>query len=44
MSLKPEDVADAPKVAAVVQELVDKAIGYPQEPWHQWDDWAKGLE
>ncbi|KAB2943512.1 MAG: hypothetical protein K8F92_03880 [Hyphomicrobium sp.] len=42
--IKPEEAADGKKLAAAVQGLVDRKIGYPQEAWHQWDDWAKGLE
>lgn len=42
--LKPEELPDPGRVAAVVQQLVDRAIGFPQESWHQWDDWVKGLE
>lgn len=42
--LKAHEVADVRKMTAAVQELVDKALGHPQDAWHQWDDWAKGLE
>lgn len=42
--LKPGEVSDAERLLAVVQELVDRAIGFPKQSWHQWDDWVKGLE
>lgn len=42
--LKPEEVPDTQRLAAIVQELIDNAIGFPQEGWHQWDEWVKGLE
>jgi hypothetical protein len=42
--LKPEEAADDMKFAAAVQGLINREIGYPQEPWYQWDGWAKGLE
>jgi hypothetical protein len=27
-----------------VQTLLDSALGLPETPWHDWDDWVKGLE
>lgn len=42
--LKTEEIPDMGKMDAAVQGLVDKELGYPQDAWHQWDDWAKGLE
>ncbi len=42
--IKPEEAADGKRLTAAVQALVDKGLGYPQEDWHQWDGWAKGLE
>jgi len=32
------------KVARIVQKLLDDALGLPDKPWHNWDDWVKGLE
>ena len=32
------------KVARIVQKLLDDALGLPDKPWHDWDDWVKGLE
>ena len=42
--LKEEDIADRLKVARIVQKLVSGALGLPDRPWHDWDDWVKGLE
>jgi hypothetical protein len=42
--LKEDEISNDTKVAAVVQKLLDDALGLPKEPWHAWDDWAKGLE
>jgi hypothetical protein len=42
--LKKEDIADRVKVARIVQKLVSGALGLPDRPWHDWDDWVKGLE
>ena len=39
-----EDIGDRIKVARVVQKLLDAALGLPDKPWHDWDDWVKGLE
>ena len=39
-----EDIGDRIKVARVVQKLLDGASGLPDKPWHDWDDWGKGLE
>ena len=35
---------DRVKVARVVQELLDGALGMPDGPRHDWDDWVKALE
>ena len=42
--LKEDEIADQSKVAGVVQKLLDNALGLLNAPWHEWDDWAKGLE
>ena len=43
--LSPDETADSWKVAPrVVRKLVDDALKLPEQPWHDWDDWAKGLE
>ena len=42
--LKVEEISDRVKVARVVQKLLNVALGLPDKPWHDWDDWVKGLE
>lgn len=42
--LKENEVDDRAKVARVVQKLVDAGLGLPDRPWHDWDEWVKGLE
>lgn len=42
--LGPDEIDDRGKVARVVRKLLDDALGLPENPWHDWDDWAKGLE
>jgi hypothetical protein len=42
--LKEDETSDQAKVACVVQTLLDGALGLPERPWHDWDDWVKGLE
>ena len=42
--LKEEDIGDRVKVARIVQKLLNGALDLPDKPWHDWDDWAKGLE
>jgi len=42
--LKEEEIGDRVKVARVVQKLLDTGLGLPDRPWHEWDEWAKGLE
>lgn len=42
--LTPEELNDPDRLRGLVQSMVDKAIGFPEDAWHQWDDWAKGLE
>jgi hypothetical protein len=42
--LKEDEISDQVKVARVVQTLLDGALGLPEKPWHDWDDWVKGLE
>jgi hypothetical protein len=39
-----EDIGDRIKIARIVQKLLDGALGLPDKPWHDWDDWVKGLE
>ena len=42
--LKEEDIGDRVKVARIVQKLLNSALDLPDKPWHDWDDWVKGLE
>jgi hypothetical protein len=42
--VKEDEISDQAKVAGVVQTLLDGALGLPEKPWHDWDDWMKGLE
>jgi hypothetical protein len=42
--LQGDEVGDRVKIARVVQKLLDTALGLPDRPWHDWDDWVKGLE
>jgi len=39
-----EEICDRVKVARAVQKLLDGALGLPDKPRHDWDDWVKGLE
>jgi hypothetical protein len=41
--LQQADANDTAKIAQVAQRLFDEALGLPEESWHAWDDWAKGL-
>lgn len=43
-SLNEADAKDATKVGKIAQRLFDEALGLPEPLWHEWDDWAKGLE
>ncbi len=42
--LKEDEISDQAKITRVVQTLLDGALGLPEKPWHDWDDWMKGLE
>jgi predicted transcriptional regulator len=42
--LKENEIADRVKVARIAQKLLDTGLGLPERSWHEWDDWAKGLE
>lgn len=42
--LKGNEIADRVKVARIAQKLLDTGLGLPERSWHEWDDWAKGLE
>ena len=42
--LNGNEIGDRVKVGRIVQKLFDGALGLTDRPWHNWDDWAKGLE
>lgn len=42
--LKENETDDRVKIARIVQKLVDAGLGLPDRPWHDWDEWVKGLE
>jgi hypothetical protein len=42
--LKEDEIDDQVKVARVMQKLLDSALGFPEKPWHDWDEWVKELE
>jgi hypothetical protein len=42
--LKENEIGDRLKVARIVQKLLDTSLGLPDRTWHDWDEWAKGLE
>jgi hypothetical protein len=42
--LAEDETGDNAKIARVVRRLLDGALGLPEKPWHDWDDWVKGLE
>jgi hypothetical protein len=42
--LKEDEIGDRTKVARVAQKLLDTSLGLPDRPWHEWDEWVKGLE
>ena len=42
--LKEDEIDDQVKVARVMQRLMDSVSGFPQKPWHDWDEWVRGLE
>ncbi len=41
--LQANEIDDQVKVARTVQKLVDTGLGLPDRPWHDWDEWGKGL-
>jgi len=42
--IKEEDIGDRVKVARIVQKLLNGALDLPDKPWHDRNDWTKGLE
>ena len=41
--LKKQEINDPVKLGRVVQKWLDTALGLPDLPWHDWDEWGKGL-
>jgi len=41
--LKKDEINEPVKLARVVQKSLDTALGLPDLPWHDWDEWGKGL-
>ena len=41
--LKEDEISDPVKLSRVVRKSLDTALGLPDLPWHDWDEWGKGL-
>jgi hypothetical protein len=41
--LKEDELSDPVKLGRVVRKSLDAALGLPDLPWHDWDEWGKGL-
>ena len=41
--LKEDEIMDPVKLSRVVRKSLDAALGLPDLPWHDWDEWGKGL-
>ena len=41
--LKEDEISDPVKLSRVAQKLLDATLGLPDRPWHDWDEWGKGL-
>jgi hypothetical protein len=41
--LKEDEISDPVKPSRVVRKSLDAALGLPDLPWHDWDEWGKGL-
>ena len=41
--LKEDEISDPVKLSRVVRKSLDAALGLPDLPWHDWDEWGKGL-
>ncbi|MGO8839709.1 MAG: hypothetical protein ACLQF1_00810 [Methyloceanibacter sp.] len=42
--IKEDEISDRVMLARIVQKLLDNSLGLPDRPWHDWDEWVKGLE
>jgi hypothetical protein len=40
---KEDEISDPVKLSRVVRKSLDIALGLPDLPWHDWDEWGKGL-
>src|SRR6478752_8161284 len=40
--LKEDEISDPVKLSRVVRKSLDTALGLPDLPWHDWDEWGKG--
>ena len=41
--VKEDEISDPVKLSRVVQKSLDTALGLPDLPWHDWDEWGRGL-
>lgn len=41
--LQKDEIDDPLKLWRVVQKSLDTSLGLPDRPWHDWDEWARGL-
>ena len=41
--LKEDEISDPVKLSRVVRKSLDTTLGLPDLPWHDWDEWGKGL-
>ena len=41
--LEEDEISDPVKLSRVVRKSLDTALGLPDLPWHDWDQWGKGL-
>jgi hypothetical protein len=41
--LKEDEISDPVKLSRAVRKSLDTALGLPDLPWHDWDEWGKGL-
>jgi len=41
--LRQDEISDPVKLGRVLQKALDAALGLPDLPWHDWDEWGKGL-
>ena len=39
--LKEDEISDPVKLSRVVRKSLDAALGLPDLPWHDWDEWGR---